>query len=164
MKKFITLFCILFPLALLASFVVVYDTSSKRVTGTISSADTLAYMNRTGYLVNPVVPDGMFTNLNNFWVTNNAIEAVPQSVLDAEWLAASNASVVAQIQFRSNLVQSASDYVIGTNDADKLILKAFALLVLDQINTLRQNTNKLAIITTNTFLQSLSNTVKTLNP
>lgn len=95
--KRLLLFCLLASSAF-ASFVVVYDQSSKRVTGTIQSADTLAY-NRTGYLINPVIPTGFATNVNNFWVTNGVIQPVPQALLNTEAFVARSNQVEAAVAF-----------------------------------------------------------------
>ena len=157
MKRILITLSLLLPLAALASFVVVFNQVSKRVTGTIASANTLEYTG-DGYLINPVVPDGMLTNLNRFWVTNGIIEAVPQSVLDAEAAAAAAAQVLAVAVNRTNIINAASSFADGTN-IEQRIIRAFALLTLDQVNTLRK-LQSLVIITTNQFLIGLSNTVK----
>lgn len=97
MKKLLLLFWF-FVVPALASFVVVYDQSSKRVTGIIPSADSLAY-NRTGYLINPVIPAGFTTNVNNFWVTNGVIQPVPQSLLSTEAFVSRSNQVEAAVAF-----------------------------------------------------------------
>lgn len=158
MKRLLTILIVVFPLAILASIVVEYHQSTKRVVRVIESANTLEYL-RTGYLVNPVIPAGMQTNMNGYWVTNEVIQAVPQSVLDAEFVARSNATILLASISRSNAVADAANYTSFTNSLGR-ILRVFALLTLDQVNTLRRaSVPPLAIITTNQFLNALSNAV-----
>jgi hypothetical protein len=156
MKRLLLTLLFLAPLALLASIVVTYHITTKRVTGIVHSADSLNYLG-TGNLINPVIPAGMETNLNAWWVTNGLIAAVPQSVLNAEFIVSSNAAIAAAAINRSNVVSKASNYPALTNDLGR-ILRAFAYLTLDQINLLRRS-NSLPIITTNTFINALSNAV-----
>jgi hypothetical protein len=59
---------------------------------------------------------------------------------------------------RTNTIEAASSFTEGTN-IEQRIVRAFALLTLDQVNTLRK-LHSLAVITTNQFLIGLSNTVK----
>jgi len=159
MRKRILIFLslLLGPLAF-ASMVILFDPATGRNLRRIDSADTLAYLSRTDCLINPVLPTNA---LNLCYVTNGAVEVIPQAWLDAEalaaWIAQSNANVLFIATERSNMIATASAYMYGTN-AEGRILRAFALLTLDQINTLRK-LHSLPVITTNTFLTAMSNSV-----
>lgn len=134
MKKLL-LFCLLASSAF-ASFVVVYDQSSKRVTGTIPSADSLAY-NRTGYLINPVIPAGFTTNVNNFWVTNGVIQPVPQALLNTEAFVS-----------RSNQVEAAV---------------AFAMTLADETNALGRFLTAMAIVNQQIFNKQTAGTMTNIS-
>jgi hypothetical protein len=154
MKKLATLFLLLIASAALASVVVMFNPTTGQIGQVIPSADTLAYLNRNDALINPAFPA---TPLALCWVTNGAIVAKTQAHLDGEFQAQSNAVIAFAALIRSNDVDRASRYMFATN-AEGRILRMFALLTLDQINVLRK-TNGMSIITTNVFLNAMSNAV-----
>jgi len=159
MRKRILIFAtlVIAPLAF-ASIVVIFDPATGRNLRRLDSVDTIQYANRTDVLINPVFPTNA---LNLCYVTNGTIQPIPQAWIDAEalaaWIAQSNANVLNIATERSNMISTASAYMYGTN-AEGRILRAFALLTLDQINVLRK-LHSLPVITTNTFLTAMSNSV-----
>ena len=154
MKKLITLLLLLTCSAVIASIVVLFDPVTGRIGQVIPSADTLQYVGRPDALINPAFPTN---DLSNCWVTNGSITSKTQAHLDADFQALSNSIILAAWTTRSNVVQKASWYTQNTNTEGR-ILRAFALLTLDQINVLRK-TNGMSIITTNVFLTAMSNAV-----
>lgn len=158
MKKLLTFLLCVASVTVLASIVVIFDPATGRNLRRIDSADTLQYVSRTDVLINPVFPTNA---LNLCYATNGTIQPIPQAWLDSEalaaWITQSNANVLNIATERSNMISTASAYMYGTN-AEGRILRAFALLTLDQINTLRK-LHSLAVITTNTFLTAMSNSV-----
>lgn len=164
MKKLTSVLLVLIPGLLLASVVVCYDTTTLRLTRIIQSADTLQYQGRPGYLVNPKAPTNFQPeSLQFYWVSNGAITRLPQELLDFEWLAQSNAIYLDRIIQRSNDVRYAAELINGET-AEARVMRSFALIVLDQINQLRQNPNTAySLITTQQFLTVLSNMIIDLN-
>lgn len=154
MKKLIALVFWLTAAAVVASVVVIFDPPTGRIVRVIPSADTLQYIGASNALINPVFPTN---DIAQCMVTNGVIIPKPDDYLVAEFQTASNATVLARDRFRSNTLTRASRYM-QTTDAEGRMFRAFALLTLDQLNTLRR-TNGMSIITTNVFLNALSNAV-----
>lgn len=143
--------------SVLASVVFIADPTTRRVTQIITSAHTPDYENNTNAFVNPVIdanvvltsplkvlPNGHVTNITAAEISSDATAA---------WLGFSNG--VFQARLDNQLGAALAMY--GTNAGER-ILRAFALLTLDQINVLRK-TNSMSVISTNTFLNAMSNAV-----
>jgi hypothetical protein len=154
MKRALIFLACLIGLSAAASIVVLFNPTTGRNLSRIDSANTLEYINRADALINPAFPT---SNLAVCKVTNGVIVLLNANEIQANLLSASNANAVAVSAQRSNLIALASAYMYGTN-AEGRILRAFALLTLDQVNVLRK-TNGMPIITTNTFLNAMSNAV-----
>jgi hypothetical protein len=152
------LFCCLLAsagLAYASTVVLVNPTSApitNRVTQLITSADTLAYRGMTNAFINPTLPA---TGSPNEWkVSNGAVMVL--SVADSNtitaynsnlnWLAISNRTAQAKLSATNNL-----DDLIE----DGRIFRAFAQVVLDEINILRTRT------TTNALSQRTMGQLKT---
>ena len=154
MKKTIAFLACFISFGAFASIVILFNPLTGRDLVRVDSANTLEYIGKSNALVNPDVPTN---NLAVCKVTNGAVVLLNSQELLADWLAVSNANRQSAIAERAEMVATASAYIHGTN-AEGRILKAFALLTLDQINTLRK-LHSLAVISTNTFLNAMSNAV-----
>jgi hypothetical protein len=154
MHRRLTFTLLMFALPVAASVVLLFDTGTGRNLRLLTSADTLQYSGKPGALINPVLPTN---NLDRCYVTNGQVKLLPAAILLSDWLVASNAGWSAALDREQSMKQAASTYLNGLN-ADARIMRAFALLTLDQINTLRTRAS-LSIITTNTFLSAMSNAV-----
>ena len=158
MKRILTL--ILFALAgtALASIVVLFDPNSQpvpnRVVRILHSADELAYRDRADAIVDvqSIPAAGMLKASNGLVVVFTQAESNLWT-----WYAESNATWQAAAD-RTNILNAAAEFVDGLTPESR-ILRAFALLTLDQINTLRK-LHSLPVITTNVFLSAMTNAVK----
>lgn len=138
----------------LASYIIVVDPATGRITGEIRSADSLKFQGVPGHLINPTIPAGLTrTNWQQYYWTNGAFSPIPQAWLDAEATATAAAQAQAEadaraeqaIQRKRESVQNAAAY-------------CSALMTLDQINLLRARAG-LGLITTNQFLRAWTNAV-----
>lgn len=156
MKKTLTIFVVLLTATAFAAIVVTFNPVTGEIGQVIPSADTLQYHNKSNALINPPFPA---TPLALCWVTNRVITAKTQAHLDSEFQISSNAIIAGAAAHRQFSVNTASTYMSATN-AEGRILRMFALLTLDQINTLRKaSVPALPIITTNAFLNAMANAV-----
>lgn len=160
MKRIATLSLVLLAGTALASIVVLFDPNSQpipgRVVRVLHSANELEFLNNTNALVGVTAfPEGTFADWK---VSNRVLHALSTAdrATQAAWMQ-SNAVWDAAVE-RTNLLNAAAQFVDGLTPESR-ILRAFALLTLDQINTLRKQ-HSLAVITTNTFLAAMTNAVK----
>lgn len=146
--------CAICGLSSRSATVLTFNPTNGAITRYFESVETLQWLLDANAIVNPALPTN---RLALCYVTNRTVQLKTQAMLDAEAAAAVAAQAAAVAAQRSNMIALASAYVHGTN-AEGRILRAFALLTLDQVNTLRK-LHSLALITTNQFLAAMSNAV-----
>lgn len=137
---------------------------TNRVTGYAVSLNEPLYYGATNALiitnVAAQIGAGVMTNLAGSVVQWPNVRLMTAAELNR--IAATNALIAAAsvATQRSNDMAAAAQMLNATNSEGR-ILRAFALLTLDQINTLRQRTTltALPVITTNVFLGAMSNMV-----
>lgn len=109
---------------------------TNRVVGILSSQDTLAWQNTSNAYINPILPtNGTFIEWK---VSNNVVMFLSTVDSNNISIAISNANW----QIRTNAEYNAKLYATNVVDnfiSDGRVLRAFAQVVLDEVNNLRTN-------------------------
>lgn len=130
-KRILTLLLLAFGPLAFASMVILFDPGTGRNLRRIDSADTLQYLGRTDALINPVLPTN---NLSLCKVTNSAVVLLNAAELLADWLSASNRAYSDFTNYLANLKSESISTVEATNDLQGRVIRAFAEVVLDELN------------------------------